>query len=521
MERLSGLDASFLYMETPQVPMHVAFTTVLDPTEMPGGYSFQSVADRIADKVRRKAAFRRRLVHVPFELHHPVWIEDPDFDIIHHVRQVALPKPGGVEELGAMVGRIISTPLDRSRPLWEVWVIEGLERGRFALLVKFHHANVDGVSGAALLMHLLETDRDPPPLGPPDPIPFEEVPSDLELVGYALRSRFQQPLEMLKLAGRSVQAVKRIWDRRHDPLLPPGGTPLTAPRTHFNASITARRNLAFTRVPLESIKAIKNVTDATVNDVVLAITGGALRAYLESRGSLPSAPLLAVCPMSVRSHEMKERSNNQVSAMFTNLATHLADPLERLRAIHEVTVGAKEEHNAIGANMLQDWAELAAPTTFGLAVRLYCRLHLASMHRPIHNLVISNVPGPRFPLYFAGAQVEAIYPIGPVLEGAGLNVTVMSYLDSVDFSIIVDSSLMPDVWDLAGYVDQAFRELHRAALGREPGEGHEPKSGPGSDAAPTEPARPEGATPSAKAKRPSTRAPKKKAAAEGARSAKS
>ncbi len=494
MERLSGLDASFLYMETPQVPMHVAFATVLDPSEMPAGYSFQALSDRVADKVVRNPTFRRRLVQVPFELHHPVWIEDPDFDLIHHVRQVALPRPGGAEELGAMVGRIISTPLDRSRPLWEVWVIEGVEGGRVVLLAKFHHANVDGVSGAALLMSLLERERDPKPLGPPPPVPVEEVPSELELVGFALRSRVKQPVEMLKLAGRSVQAVKRVWDRRHEPGQVIGGTPLTAPRTHFNQSVTARRNLAFTRVPLDPMKEIKNVTGATVNDVVLAISGGALRAYLESRDALPTDPLVAVCPMSVRGDATMDQANNQVSAMFTHLGTHLADPIERLRAIHDVTVAAKEEHNAIGAHLLQDWAELAAPSTFGLAVRLYCRLHLASKHRPIHNLVISNVPGPRFPLYFAGAKVQAIYPIGPVLEGAGLNVTVMSYLDAVDFSLIVDGTLVPDVWDLARFVDRAFRDLYEAALGR-------PYEGPSARAG--EPlSRPESSRPTAK-RRPS------------------
>jgi diacylglycerol O-acyltransferase / wax synthase len=465
MERLSGLDASFLYMETPQCPMHVAFATVLDPAGMPGGYSFAALAERIAERARRNPTFRRRLVNVPLDLHHPLWIEDPDFDLIHHVRQVGLPRPGGDAELGAMVGRIIGTPLDRTRPLWEVWIIEGLAEGRFALLAKFHHANVDGVSGTALLMSLFEKDHDPRPLPPPPPIPVEEVPSDAELVGFALRSRVKQPLLMMKLTGKLVRSATALWQRRSTPGQILGGTPLTAPWTHFNAAVTARRNLAFARVPLSGIKAIKNATDATVNDVVLAITGGALRAYLDGRDALPLSPLVAVCPMSVRGEETQDRANNQVSAMFTHLGTHLEDPIERLRAIHDVTVAAKEEHQLVGAQMLQDWAELAAPATFGLAVRLYSRLHLASKHRPIHNLVVSNVPGPRFPLYFAGAKVEAILPIGPVLEGAGLNVTVMSYREWVDFSLIVDGTLVPDVWDLATHVDRAFRGLYEAAVG--------------------------------------------------------
>ncbi|MFO0691959.1 MAG: wax ester/triacylglycerol synthase family O-acyltransferase [Polyangiales bacterium] len=466
MERLSGLDASFLYMETPQVQMHVAFATILDPSEMPGGYSFASLSEAVYDKVMRKPAFRRRLVQVPFSLHHPLWVEDPDFDIIHHVRQVALPKPGTLVELGAMVGRINSTPLDRSRPLWELWVIEGLENGKFAILLKFHHAFVDGVSGAALLMHLLDAKRTPARMSPPPIARGEDIPSDLELVAHAMKSRVKQPSLFLALAKRSVEAVQHVVGLRNDPKHTDSVTVFQAPPTHFNQSVTARRNLAFARISLDDIKEVKNLVGCTVNDVVICVAGGAFRQYLLGRGALPSIPLTAVCPISVRTKEQQDRADNQVSAMWTHLGTHIEDPVERARAIHEVTVGAKEEFNAIGAHMLQDWAELAAPTTFATAARLYSRLHIADKHRPVHNLVLSNVPGPRFPLYFAGAQAETIYPIGPVMEGAGLNLTVMSYLESVDFSFNVDSALVPDVWDLASLVEPAMKELLDVARDR-------------------------------------------------------
>ncbi len=462
MERLSGLDASFLYMETPQVQMNVAFVTVVDPTDMPGGYSFGRMLELVDAKVRRKAAFRRRLVEVPLELHHPLWIEDPDFDIIRHIHHVALPQPGTMTELGAMVGRIHSQQLDRSRPLWELWVIEGLEGGRVALLLKFHHAFVDGVSGAALLMHLLDASQKPTRLGPPDPVEPEEVPRPVELVAHALRSRLTQPKSFFQLAQRSVKAVRELIDQRKDPEHL-SVTFFEAPPTHFNQSVTARRNLAFARVSLDDVKDIKNAVGCTVNDVVIGIAGGAFRHYLLGRNALPAQPLTAVCPISVRTNEQENLSDNRVSAMWTHLGTHIEDPVERLRAINTVTNGAKAEFRTMGAHLLQDWAEFAAPTTFSAAVRLYSRLHIANSHRPIHNLVLSNVPGPRFPLYFAGARVVAIYPIGPVMEGAGLNLTVMSYLDSVDFSFNVDPTLVPDVWDLANAVSISAKTTLAAA----------------------------------------------------------
>jgi WS/DGAT/MGAT family acyltransferase len=463
MDRLSGLDASFLYLETPQTHMHVAMAAILDPSAMPGGYSFEKIVDLIAGRIHLLPPFRRRLLKVPFDLHHPVWVEDPDFDIIHHVRRVALPAPGGLEELGAMAGRITSTPLDRSRPLWEAWVIEGLQNGFFALLAKVHHSAVDGVSGAGLLVHLFDLERVPSdPRRPPPPRDVEPLPSEMDLFREAALARLKQPVELVRLAGRTAKAVFDVAKKRRDPEATAGGTPLRAPRTPFNAAVTARRNAAFSRVSLDDIKRVKNAAGSTVNDVVLAVCAGALRRYLAGRGALPETPLLAVCPISVRGSGPTYGSNT-VSAMFTSLATNVADPLERLRIISQSTRGAKDEHNAIGAQTLQSWAEFAAPTTFHVAARFYTRLKLADKHRPIHNLVISNVPGPPFPIYLAGAEVVALYPMGPVMEGAGLNVTVMSYRGRIDFGFMVASELMPDVWDLARAVEPAVNELLEAA----------------------------------------------------------
>jgi diacylglycerol O-acyltransferase len=446
---------------------------VLDPSGMPGGYSFDAIQSLIASRIHLLPPFHRRLMRVPFDLHHPVWVEDPDFDIIHHVRRVSCQAPGGPRELAAICGRITSTPLDRSRPLWEVWVIEGLADGRFAFLTKVHHCAVDGAAGADLMVHLFSVDRNAgPPLPPAPPQSQTHLPTEMELVRDAVASRIKQPLEMAQLARRTVETVAGIVKRRRDPESIVGATPLTAPRTRFNGAITAQRSVAFARVPLAPVKAIRKAFGVTVNDVVLAICAGALRRYLDRHGELPADPLIAVCPISVRGGGNDEkpspsparaRSANRVSAMFTSLATHLDDPLERLKAIQSVTRGAKEEHNAIGADMLQNWAEFAAPTVFSLAARVYARMKLADKHRPVHNLVISNVPGPPFPLYLAGAELVSAYPMGPVFEGAGLNVTVMSYMGSLDFGFNASANSVPDLWELAGCVQPAFEELAAAA----------------------------------------------------------
>ena len=465
MERLSGLDASFLYFETPNMHQHVAMTAVFDPSTVPGGYSFDKVKDFIASRLHLVPPFRRRVVQVPFRLNHPIWIEDPDFDLDYHIRRIGAPSPGGLRELSDLAAQIASTPLDRSRPLWELYVIEGLEHDHIGIVTKMHHCAIDGVSGSELMVHLFDLapegrDLDPPPAREPD-----KVPSEVELVGHALVSRAKRQVQLLPLLGRTVQSLGTLVQRHRDPETVAGAVPLTAPRTPFNAAITPHRRVSFARVSLDDVKTVKKTVGVTVNDVVLGLVAGTLERYLRTHDALPEDPLVAVCPVSVRTDDERGQQNNKVSAMFVSLCTDVRDPIERLRAISVTTQGAKEDHNAIGAKFLQNWAEHAAPTTFALASRLYSRLHLADRHRPIHNLVISNVPGPPFPLYYAGARLVAAYPMGPVMEGAGLNITVMSYMDSVDMGFMACRELVPDVWDLADHVDEAMDELLTGAKG--------------------------------------------------------
>jgi diacylglycerol O-acyltransferase / wax synthase len=463
MERLTGLDASFLYFETPTMHMHVCATIIFDPSTVEGGYSYDHVREVIESRLHLVQPFRRKLAPVPLNLAHPIWVEDENFDLDYHLHRIGVPGPGTMEQLGEIAGDIASRQLDRSRPLWEMWVVEGLENGNVALVAKMHHCTIDGVSGANLMVHLF--DLDPNETKPPAPEwKPEKSPSDAELVGYGLLSRIRQPLNIFKVVPQTVRSVTSFISARRGREGPGMAAPFTAPRTSFNTAITAHRKVAYTRVPLEDVKKVKNAFGTTVNDVVLAVTSGALRRYLEKYEELPDKSLIATCPVSVRSEEQKDTvGSNQVSAMFTSLASDIEDPDERLRAISASTKGAKEEHNAIGADMLQNWAEFAAPTTFSLAARAYSSLKLAERHPVVHNLVISNVPGPPIPLYFAGARLTALYPLGPIFDGAALNITVISYMDNVDFGFIACRETVPGLWDLAGFISESLAELVKEA----------------------------------------------------------
>lgn len=467
MERLSGMDATFLYLDTPAGHMHVAMVGIYDVTTMRDGYSFEHLKQHIANRLHVVPPFRRRLVEVPFQFHHPVWVEDPEFDLDYHVRRITCPAPGGRRELAAVAGEIASVPLDRSRPLWEAWVVEGLKHDRVGFIVKVHHAAIDGASGAEIMTALYDLSADAPPVEPVE-LPAERIPNEVELLSYAAMSKLRRAREVVPLLSRTVGSVTTLVRNILDDDTKHGGVPLTAPRTPFNQSIGPKRSVAFARVPLDQTKAVKDALGVKVNDLVLELCSDTLRRYLLLHDALPEDPLLAVVPVSVRIEDERGSAGNKVSAMFASLATQVDDPANRLQAIRDSTEGAKEDHNAIGARTLTDWAEWAAPRTFGLAARLYSSMNLANSHRPIHNLVISNVPGPPFPLYLAGAELVAAYPMGPIMDGAGLNITVLSYRDHIDIGFLADADLVPDLWELAAQVRPAFEELLRLAGEKDP-----------------------------------------------------
>ena len=458
MQRLSGLDASFLYLETSDQPMHVCSIMDVDTSTMPGGYTFDRLRDALALRIKAMPEFREKLANSPLNLDHPVWVDDDSFDIDRHLHRIGLPPPGGRAELAEICGHIASLPLDRRRPLWEMWVIEGVagtdchRDGRLAVMTKVHHAGVDGVTGANLMSQLCSTEADAPA---PDPVDGVGGASDWQIAAGGLVRFATRPLHLANLVPDTVSSVVATLQRARQGLAM--ARPFAAPRTVFNAKISGRRNIAYAELDLEDVKAVKNHFGVKVNDVVMALVSGALRQYLGERNELPDSSLVASVPVSV--HGKSDRpGRNQVSAMFSSLHTQIADPAERLKAIAEANSVAKEHSSAIGASLLQDWSQFAGPAMFGIAMRLYARSRLTDSV-PVHNLVVSNVPGPQVPLYLLGCEVKAMYPLGPIFHGSGLNITAMSLQGKLDVGLISCPDLLPDLWEMADDFAVGMEEL--------------------------------------------------------------
>lgn len=458
MQRLSGLDAGFLYLETPSQHLHICGLLILDPSTVPDGYDYRVVRREIEARLDAVPAFRMKLADNRFNIDHPVWVDDKDFDLDRHLHRVAVPSPGSRTELAEMCGHIAAQPLDRSKPLWEMWVVEGLDDGSLAMILKMHHASVDGVSGAAMIAQLCSLD-------PAAPRP-EAVASnvgggnDIQIAVTGAVNVALRPLHLARILPSAVSSLASWVARaRRGDAMP---APFTAPRTPFNSTITGHRSVAFAQLDLDAVKTVKNAFDVKVNDVVMTVVATALRDYLDARGELPGSPLIGMVPVSV--HEESDRpGRNQVSGMFAGLHTQIEDPVERLRAIAEANEVAKDHNAALGANMLQDWSEFMGASVFGAAMRTYAALRLADRHPAIHNLVISNVPGPPMALYFLGAHVTAMYPFGPLFHGAGLNITVVSLEGKLDVGLITCPELVPDLWTLTDDLAPALDALLSAA----------------------------------------------------------
>ncbi len=458
MQRLSGLDASFLYLETPSQPMHVCSIMELDTSTMPGGYAFDRLREALTLRMRAMPQFREKLANSPLNLDHPVWVDDENFDVDRHLHRIGLPPPGGRSELSEICGHIASLPLDRRRPLWEMWVIEGVagtdchRDGRLAVMTKVHHSGVDGVTGANLMSQLCATEADPPA---PDPVEGVGGGGGWQIAAGGLFRFAARPLRLANVVPQTMSSVVTTLQKAREGKAM--ARPFAAPRTAFNASISGRRNIAYAQLDLEDVKRVKDHFGVKVNDVVMALVSGVLRQYLVDRDALPEAALVASVPVSV--HGKSDRpGRNQVSAMFSSLHTQIADPVERLKAIAEANSIAKQHSSAIGASLLQDWSQFAAPAVFGIAMRLYARTRLTKS-MPVYNLVVSNVPGPQVPLYMLGCQVKAMYPLGPIFHGSGLNITVMSLSGKLDVGLISCPELLPDLWAMADDFAVAMEEL--------------------------------------------------------------
>jgi diacylglycerol O-acyltransferase / wax synthase len=405
--------------------------------------------------------FREKLADSAFNLDHPVWVEDNDFDVSRHLHRIGLPPPGGRVELAEIAGHIASLPLNRTRPLWEMWAIEGVagtdaqQGGRMAVMTKVHHAAVDGVTGANLMSQLCTTEADAPA---PEPVDGVGGANEFEIALTGAVKFATRPLRLANaLTDTASTVVKTVMRARSGQTMAP---PFAAPRTAFNDTITSHRNIAYAQLDLGDIKKVKDHFDVKVNDVVMALVSGVLRQFLLDRGELPDSSLVAMVPVSV--HGKSDRpGRNQVSGMFSSLYTHISDPVERIKAIASANSVAKQHSSAIKATLLQDWSQFAAPAVFGMAMRAYARTSLTK-RIPVHNLVISNVPGPQVPLYFLGSEVKAMYPLGPIFQGSGLNITVMSLTGKLDVGIIGCPELLPDLWELADDFAVGMEELLHA-----------------------------------------------------------
>lgn len=465
VERISAADAAFLYMEHPTVHMHVTGVLVLDPSTVPGGYSFDRFRSHVMSRLHRIPVFRKRMMPSPLGIDHPVWVEDPDFDIDRHLHCVDLGGDATADDLARWVGEYASTPLDRSYPLWDMTVLEGFADGSLASVSKVHHVAVDGVTGTDIMAQIVDLeagveDEPPPPYSAP------AVPNRVVLAGGAVVSRVTDPLRGVRAFGRSLGSVTRVLrevlggddDDRHTM-----ARPFEAPRTFFNRSLTQRRSVAFSSAPLDDMKRTKAVFGTTVNDVFLAACTQALRDYLDRHGEQLDRPLVVSVPVSVHGETTDDRAVNQVSNMFVRLPVHVDDPVEQLRAIKADTRDAKVVHGALGADMIGDVTEVTPPAIFNMASRMYSSAGLADRLAPIHNLVISNVPGPPFPLYVAGARIQAVYPFGPLIEGSALNITVLSNMGNMDIGVISCPDVAPDIDDLADGIAAGVEVLRVAA----------------------------------------------------------
>jgi WS/DGAT/MGAT family acyltransferase len=482
MQQLTGLDAAFLAMETPAMYGHVGSICILDPSDAATPLTLTHLTDLIESRLHLIPPFRRRLVDVPLGLDQPYWIEDPDFDIEYHVRELALPAPGDDQQLAEQAARLHARHLDRRRPLWELYLIHGLSGNRIAIYTKVHHAAIDGVSGNDILAAVLDIS----PEGRPDDdeVPpariVETAPSTVSMLLRSAWSLAGHPLRGARLTYSLAMSLPSLAASPARPRLPfvdrllgrdagvvLASPSLRAPTTPFNKPIGPHRRWAFRTLPFDEVRAVKNASGTTINDVVMALSAGALRRWLEDHDALPDAPLVAAVPVSVRTEEQIGTGGNRVSAVMAALPTNLADPAARLQAAHEAMRAAKEQHGALPADLLADVTQFAMPALAGQAARLSARLRVVERINPF-NLIISNVPGPNIPLYYAGAKLLAYYPLSAVAEGQGLNITVMSYGGGLHFGLIADRDLVPDVDAMAGYLLDELKALVHAVMPDEP-----------------------------------------------------
>lgn len=454
MKRLSGLDTAFLTSETKQWPAHVACITIFDPAEIEGGFDVDVLKRSFASRLAQLPPLRWRVVETQLGLSAPHWIEDPEFDLDWHIRRLAVPAPGGREQLAAAAVDIYRHRLDRRRPLWELWVLDGLEDGHVALFWKIHHACIDGMAGAGMQEMMFDADPNwrPPETVEDDGWRPERHPTALAIALSSLPA----------IARSNVRAVKEVASvvPRLPDLIRSTSTamPQGVPRTRFNGPVGQGRAWSYTTVSLSEMKAVKNAFGVKLNDVYVAMVSGALRRYLADRNELPDESLVASIPVSARP-DGSGSTGNMISGMMAGLATDIDDPAERLEAIHANTSASKEMQEAMGVEMMMSMAEVPPPAMMALAARFYGKTQLVKRMPPMFNVVVSNVPGPREPLYNQGAPIQAFQSMGIVYDGAGLFIGAMSYMDQMDIGILSGADMLDDPFALADHIAEELTTL--------------------------------------------------------------
>ena len=473
MRQLSGLDAAFLSLETSNSTGHVGSISILDPSEMDEPFDLAHLMDMLEGRLGKIPLLRRRLKDVPLGLDHPFWVDDVDFDLEFHVREVGLPAPGSQKQLMDQICRLHARALDRNRPLWEIYLISGIEGGKVAVYIKIHHAMIDGASGVELLNVLI--DLSPKPDKKDDLVPFKprKEPSSRQLLVKGVLGLASRPVDAVRIVGNIVKfapSVSKALTPFAQLLRKNTGTDgeiiQTAnnrpPETPFNGHISAHRRLGISQCNLDDVKKVKNTFGTSVNDVVLAMSAGALRRWLEERAALPTEPLITMIPVSVRDESQRNAMGNKVSAMFTPLPTNIKDPVKRLLACNETTQVAKASQAAIPPGLIDNVTNFAPPLLMARAARVAFETGLIGRLYP-SNLVISNVPGPDIQAYMGGAKLEAIYPVSVILDGQGLNITVQGYRGKLNFGLLADREMVPDVDRLANFLINELNLLIEAA----------------------------------------------------------
>ena len=466
MNHLSVVDGAFLHLESPEMPMHVGSLALFEPPPCSGDEWFEAVKTHVASRMHLAPVFTRKLALMPFDLANPVWIHDDDIDLDYHIRRTVLPKPGTMAQMEALCARLHSSLLDRSRPLWEFYVIEGMADGRVGFYSKVHHSAVDGQAAVAMANSIFDMTAEPRRVRPPRAQHGHRYQLGMaELLGAALSNQLSQMLQFAKLlpplAGAALKAAKTaLAQRRAGTRTAAPGTRLKfAPATPFNASITNQRSFAGVALPLLEVKAIGKQHSASINDMVMWLCSTALRDYLADARELPDKTLVAGVPISLRA-EGDTSANNQVSGTVIDLATQVKDPVQRLAQIMAGTRSMKAQMGSFGNLIPKDFPSLGSPWLLSGLASLYGRSKLADRIR-IANVTISNVPGPQVPLYLAGAKMEGLYPLSIVVHGVALNITVQSYRGQLCFGLIACRRAVPDIAELAMQLGRAMEALRR------------------------------------------------------------